>query len=46
MLIGLVAKTITMKTVAVEGLIVEAIDVNGDDMHRKMALIKQGTIIL
>ena len=30
-----------MKTVAAESLVLEAIDVDGDDMHTKMALTEQ-----
>lgn len=45
-LISLAIEVIAIKTVMIEGFVVETIDVNWDDMHKKMALIKQSTIIL
>ncbi len=45
-LIGLVAKVIAMKTVAAEGPVVGAVDLDQDDMHRKMASMRQGIMIL
>ena len=46
MLISLFAGVIVIKMVAVEGLVVGVIDVDQDNMHREMTLMRQGTMIL
>lgn len=46
MLIGRVVETITMKTITAEGPVIGVIDVDRDDMHRKMALMRQDTMVL
>ena len=45
-LIGLAAGVIAVKTVAAEGPVVGVVDVDRDDMHREMASMRQGTMIL
>ena len=42
-LIGLVAGMIAMKIVVAETFIVEAVDINRNDIYREMILIRQGT---
>lgn len=46
MLIDLAARVITMKTFVIESSVMGAIDVDWDDMHRKMALMRQDTMVL
>lgn len=45
MLIGLAAVVIAMKTVAIEDFIMKVVDVDWNDMYRKIASIIQGTIV-
>lgn len=37
----IVYASITIKMVVIEGLILKAVDIDGDDMHIEMALIEQ-----
>ena len=44
-MIGLDAGVFAVKTVAVEGLVLGAVEVDEDDMHTEMALIEQDTTV-
>lgn len=43
LLIGLAAEVIIVKMVVVKNLVMEAIDVDWNDMHREIALMRQDT---
>ncbi len=45
-LIGLAAGVIFVKTVVAQGLIMGAVDVNWDNMHREMTSMRQDIIVL
>lgn len=46
MIIGLAAGVFTMKIAAVEGFVLEAVEINGDGMHIKINLIEQDIKVL
>lgn len=45
-LIRLAAEVIAMKTVSVESLVLRVVDINENDIYSKMALLRQGTMVV